>query len=150
MTIEEINIRLKAIQEEQENLRVKRNNLRGENYFKCGCGSMHKINECTLIQTHWYTPPSGCSDGDYWNIGSMNILCPVLNHKNRLSFKVNDKASWKNRESLEYNAEKQFRSLYSPLFKNKIDDYGEDEKCYWRNYYVDENHEKFEIFLKTD
>ena len=47
---------------------------------------MHKIKDCVAIQTHWYTEPSGCTEGDYWNQGEINIICPETNHRNRMLF----------------------------------------------------------------
>ena len=59
---------------------------RANKQFRCCCGSMHKIKDCVAIQTHWYTEPSGCTEGDYWNQGEINIICPETNHRNRMLF----------------------------------------------------------------
>jgi hypothetical protein len=57
---------------------------RSVNHGKGGCGTKHKVNDLTYIQTHWYTPPSGCTDGDYWNQGEGQFICPTCGELNRL------------------------------------------------------------------
>ena len=49
-----------------------------------GCGMGMKIGDIEYIQTHWYTKPHGCMDGDYWNVGDGEFICPHCNHRNRL------------------------------------------------------------------
>lgn len=49
-----------------------------------GCGAKLKISDLVYIQTHWYTPPSGCTDGDYWNSGEGQFECPKCEKLNRL------------------------------------------------------------------
>ena len=49
------------------------------------CHIKHIIGNLTYIRTHWYTHPSGCTDGDYWNEGEGNFKCPSCNHVNRLT-----------------------------------------------------------------
>lgn len=49
-----------------------------------GCGMGHKIKDIVYIQTHWYTPPRGCTGGDYWNAGEGNFVCPSCGCRNRL------------------------------------------------------------------
>lgn len=49
-----------------------------------GCGQALEIGELEYIQTHWYTPPHGCSGGDYWNLGEGQFVCPHCGHLNRL------------------------------------------------------------------
>ena len=48
--------------------------------FTCiHCKEKYKLSEFGFIQTHHYTPPSGCNDGDYWNMCKLevcHILCP--------------------------------------------------------------------------
>ncbi len=55
------------------------NNKHGE-----GCGKKHEIRKLQYISTHWYTRPTGCSDGDYWTEGEGNFICPKCGHRNRL------------------------------------------------------------------
>lgn len=49
-----------------------------------GCGMAMEIRELTYIQTHWYTPPSGCTEGDHWNEGEGNFVCIHCGVRNRL------------------------------------------------------------------
>ena len=49
-----------------------------------GCGAQFPVSQLTYIQTHWYTPQSGGTDGDYWNSGEGQFICPACGHKNRL------------------------------------------------------------------
>lgn len=52
---------------------------------KCGgCGQGHEVGELDYIQTHWYTPPRGCSEGDYWNQGEGQWACPACSTRHRL------------------------------------------------------------------
>ena len=49
-----------------------------------GCGAKLPISDLEYIQTHWYTGPTGCSEGDYWNEGEGQFVCPVCGKLNRL------------------------------------------------------------------
>ncbi len=146
---------MKSISKKLEELEVKKQKLlalqreeRASRDFLCGCGEFHKINECTLIQTHFYIPPSGCSDGDYWNEGEVQIICPKTNNKNRVYFTPH--SNYFRRKYLEYNVEMQFKKIYTPLFKSVIQDYKEDCRRFWNNDYFDKNREKFELCEKLE
>jgi hypothetical protein len=54
------------------------------NFRQDGCGAEHKVSMLEYIQTHWYTRPSGCTEGDYWNLGEGQFICPSCGKKNRL------------------------------------------------------------------
>lgn len=49
-----------------------------------GCGKTTQIKDLVYIQTHWYVRPRGCTEGDYWNEGEGNFVCPHCGHLNRL------------------------------------------------------------------
>jgi hypothetical protein len=49
-----------------------------------GCGTQFPVNQLTYIQTHWYTRPYSCNEGDYWNLGEGQFKCPACGHINRL------------------------------------------------------------------
>lgn len=51
------------------------------------CKTLHKIGELTYIQTHWYTPPRGCTEGDYWNEGEGEFKCPACGQLNRMTYR---------------------------------------------------------------
>jgi hypothetical protein len=72
-----------------------------------GCGRKIQVKNLVYIQTHWYTPPHGCTGGDYWNKGEGRFICPHCGIKNRL-----------------YNR-KEIESL-KDLFKNVEDEYKRD------------------------
>lgn len=45
--------------------------------FHCKeCLVHYRIKDSVYIQTHWYTRPSGCTEGDYWNEGEGLSECP--------------------------------------------------------------------------
>lgn len=75
--IEPIN---KQIDEARKNLKIC---CLGNNYGK-GCGKKTAIGKLTYIQTHWYTQPRGCTEGDYWNEGEGQFECPKCGHRNRI------------------------------------------------------------------
>lgn len=123
----------------------------GNKRFLCGCGKMHAIKTCDAIQSHYYTPPSGCTGGDYWNTGEIYIICPLTKQRNRLLYKSYWEVDYENREKYAYNAEKQFRRLFSSKFKSITPEHNyENERSdlirqSWNNYYIDQNHKKFDI-----
>lgn len=49
----------------------------------CHCGNIEPIATQLYIQTHWYTPPHGCTGGDYWSAGEANWICPKCGYCNR-------------------------------------------------------------------
>jgi len=49
-----------------------------------GCGQGFEVRELEYIQTHWYVPPRGCTEGGYWKPGEGNWRCPKCGHLNRL------------------------------------------------------------------
>lgn len=51
--------------------------------FPC-CGLVAPIKDLTYYQTHWYTPPRGCMEGDYWNEGEGQTDCPGCKSRLRL------------------------------------------------------------------
>lgn len=121
---------------------------RSRKRFVCACCKhSHAIRDCDAIQTHWYTHPSGCSDGDFWSTGEVQIICPKTNHKNRVMF-GQSKVPYSLRRQYEYNAEMQFRRLYLKLFKSVIEDHDEDRR-HWENlYYFDEHRKAFHLEVK--
>lgn len=51
------------------------------------CENCHKstaVRRLIYIQTLWYTPPSGCTEGDYWNQGEGQWVCPHCRYVNRM------------------------------------------------------------------
>ncbi len=123
------------------------NKQKSNKTIKCGCGAMHKIKDCIAIQSHHYIPPRGCTEGDYWNPGELQVICPVTDYKNRLLFDSLFTVPYNIRYEFEHNAEMQFKSKYKHLFKEVIDDYDTDTRNWWNNYYVDTQLTKFDITI---
>lgn len=89
--IEEISTKLAALDKKREALAAVRQDLLSRTKVRCtttysrkGCGKEAEIRDLVYIQTHWYVPPSGCSDGDYWRSGEGQYECPHCGHLNRL------------------------------------------------------------------
>ncbi len=123
----------------------------GNKTLHCGgCNKYHRIKDLTLIQTHFYVPPYGCTEGAYWSEGEMRFVCSETKIENRLLFDNND-IDWKDREKYEKNPKMQFERNYKRLFKKIIDTYDREESrtLNWvNNYYVDENRKKFGLVGK--
>lgn len=49
-----------------------------------GCGKSSLLSGVVLLRTHWYTPPHGCSGGDYWTAGERNLICPKCSVRHRM------------------------------------------------------------------
>lgn len=49
-----------------------------------GCGKESRIRDVIYVQTHWYVPPSGCTEGAYWKEGEGQFDCPHCGVRNRL------------------------------------------------------------------
>ena len=111
--------------------------------FECACGKSHTIGECIAVQTHWYVPPRGCSEGDYWNEGEIRIICPTTDIQNRVLFETRSEIEWEQREEYDNNPEKQFKRAFSQLFKALLEDFNEDKPRTFNNYYFDQNMEYF-------
>jgi hypothetical protein len=117
--------------------------------FKCACGKMHAIKACVVIQTHWYTPPHGCCEGDYWNVGELRIICPITQIRNRVLFATRTEVPWRERHNRKFNPEIQFADRFKHLFKEVLDDYYDDTGATFNNDYFDQNHAKFGIKIAS-
>lgn len=49
-----------------------------------GCGAEFAPIEATYVRTHWYTQPYSCTEGDYWNVGDGEVICPKCGAWTRL------------------------------------------------------------------
>lgn len=139
--------RLAELATEQSLLEQKLEIQRANKQFKCGCGKMHRIKNCIVIQAHYYVPPSGCTDGAYWAQTELQIICPDTDKKNRLLFSNHD-INWRDRSAYRHNAEEQFKRIYKELFKEVIDDHEKDTRQWWNNFYIDKNHKKFGLHIE--
>ena len=96
----------KEVEELSELLSTKEKELkemRGDNILvKCetlrkdeGCGKYTPIGDLIYIQTYWYTPPYGCTGGDYWNMGEGRFQCPHCGAENRLIYEREEYCNYK-------------------------------------------------------
>ena len=112
-----------------------------------GCNKHHPINALTAIQTHFYVPPRGHTEGDYWSEGELQFVCPKTGIINRLLFDNND-VPYDKRSHFEHNPEEQFKRAYKQLFST-INDVHEKTADNWvNNFYVDEHRAKFGLVEK--
>jgi hypothetical protein len=65
----------------------------------CACHAKFPIATQEYIQTHWYTRPHGCTEGDYWNRGEANWICPGCGYRMRFDASPN-KYDWMYRPEL--------------------------------------------------
>lgn len=73
-----------------ENARKAKDSAMRDLTAKCSwCGVASPLSAITLIQTHWYTSPHGCTGGDYWNAGERQWECPSCKKRCRdLEYKI--------------------------------------------------------------
>jgi len=90
MTKSNIDTEIKNLKKKLNEALQQRDHQRKLKYVVCtgnchgkGCGKRSQVRTLTYIQTHWYTPPSGCMGGDYWNMGEGEFVCPKCRHLNR-------------------------------------------------------------------
>lgn len=76
-----LSMREDAVKEQNKNILV---TCTSQTATGKGCGARHRVGDLQYIQTHWYTPPHGCTSGDYWNHGEGMFRCPSCGHLNRL------------------------------------------------------------------
>lgn len=62
-----------------------RKDLLKRSILKCSaCNSHHEIQNMVFIQRLYWVPPSGCSEGAYWNDGQQECECPNCSARIRL------------------------------------------------------------------
>lgn len=84
MTEKQIKARLKELSAEQDTLHDQLDEIKARKTLKCQkCGKRTQVKKLTLIQTHWYVRPYGCTGGDYWNEGEKQFDCPKCGFRNR-------------------------------------------------------------------
>jgi hypothetical protein len=134
--------KISELESELTNLKQQEKQINSRKKFLCACNKMHSIRECGVIQTHWYVPPRGCSEGDYYNEGELQIVCPTTGTRNRVLFNI----PYSLRDSFDYNPETKFKNKYKSLFNTMIDEYEEKRNhSFVNNYYFDEHRKKFDI-----
>lgn len=141
--------RLEELKAEQKFLLSQLDKTRSNRMFLCACGKHHRIKNCSVIQTHWYTHPHGCMGGDYWNEGELNIVCSDNEEiRNRILFHDN-LAEYENRQKYDYNLEMQFKRMYKHLFKGVIDEHEHGNNGIF-TYFFEKNAKRFGLSRKKD
>ena len=75
--IKEIDSHLEKLHAKEQALNDAKKALLSETAIQCSnCRIQSAIKDMTYIQTHWYTSPTGCNEGDYWNQGEGRCECP--------------------------------------------------------------------------
>lgn len=142
--------KLAKVKEEERNVLQRIDDRNANRKIPCACcGTSYKIKDVTAIQTHWYVPPSGCTEGDYWLPGGLQFVCPGTGTINRLLFNNND-VPWPERHEFVNNPEKQFIARYKQLFAGVQDAYDCTPKPWKNNFYVDEHRKKFGLVEKRE
>ncbi|MCH7850719.1 MAG: hypothetical protein IH845_03705 [Nanoarchaeota archaeon] len=136
-----LEVQLKVNETERNQILERIDEGNGKRKISCeGCNQDHRIGDIEAIQTHWYVWPSGCTEGDYWNEGELQFICPETEIINRLLFST----SYDNLGRSIDNPELQFNDMYKRLFKGVEDTYTKETRGEWRNnYYVDSNRKMF-------
>lgn len=149
MEIDEILQRLEILEYQAAALRKGLDEARSRLTIVCvACSIKEQIKNIVVIQTLWYDPPRGCTEGACWNYGELNYICPHCHYRNRFLFN-NYTTPYEHRNKFEYDPEQQFKRYYKHLFKD-VEEI-EDTKLvssFYNNYYVDENREKFGLVEK--
>ncbi len=141
--------RLAELDQQKEQIRKQIDIRNKKKKIDCyGCQEAHKIGDLTAIQTHWYTPPMGCTEGDFWNEGELQFICPETGNINRLLFDNQD-VPYEEREDYANDPEEQFKRNYKQLFREVKDSYDQKNPGKWvNNYSVDQNRQKFGLVEK--
>ena len=83
--IKAIGAQIQAYRDSIAILTTQQDDLKKQTALTCPkCNEDTQIQNLTYIQTHWYTPPRGCTEGDYWNEGEGQYDCPHCKVRLRL------------------------------------------------------------------
>lgn len=146
-TAHQLSRRLEELHQATQVVEAQLANADARKKFLCqACKKMHAIKDCVVIQTHYYVRPHGCTGGDYWCAGELQVVCPKTKIRNRLLFESYYKTPYEIRGDFNHNAEQQFKYRYKELFKEVVDEHNDRTPDEWvNNYYIDQNHKKFGI-----
>ena len=107
---------LERVRKEEKKIESKIKQRNKKRNIQCGsCEHSHRVADLVAIQTHFYIPPRGCTEGAYWLPGEMQFVCPETGVINRLLFDNCD-VPWEERKEYKNNPEEQFRTIYGPLY----------------------------------
>lgn len=148
----ELNKKLARVKAKEQEILKLVNKENGKKTILCAaCEKRHAIKDLVLIQKYWYTPPRGCSDGDYWLPGEIRFICPSTDVVNRLLFNTYD-VPWDERDKYENDPQKQFVNIYGSLFQKIEEVYEKNsmQREWVNNYYIDKNRESFGLVVKRN
>lgn len=139
---------LKALKEQEKAVLLAQDKDRGNRKFKCvHCDKLHIISKCDAFTFPTWESGSGYDDGRWWE-GELYVRCPETQLYNRCYF---PSPQYPHYGEYDYDANMQFKRMYKSLFKSVTQ--GEDNRklnygMWNNNMYFDENHKKFDIYVK--
>lgn len=141
--------KLETLKQQEVKLLKQLDTQRSNKKFVCVCGKRHKIKDCEILQSYYYHPPHGCTEGDYYSESDMYIPCPDVKVLNRLLFtSVWTIVPWEKRKHYDYDVERQFSRLYKKLFKNSRDITDDDKQQPWKNNeHVAKNYKFYDLHI---
>lgn len=75
--LKQISLRIEKLLLKEKALKDEKKALLSETAIRCpACHTQSAIKDMLYIQMHWYVPPRGCTEGDYWNQGEGQCKCP--------------------------------------------------------------------------
>ncbi len=130
-TINKCNEKLDSLNKEKEKLNSIIKKARGNRELTClHCNSNYKIKELIYIQTYWFKPPSGCTEGGYPIAQEGYFICSNCNTRNR--FLDSYELPYDYRKTM-INPLVRFNRYYKCEFKDRIDKTKEHEKLRFVN-----------------
>jgi ribosomal protein S27E len=85
------------------------------------CGKSSTLGKWSFIQDYWYTPPRGCTEGDYWNATKTEccyIACPHCRVMNYIYNHPQKQKLLERIEPLRFDKEKVFAEIWEQ-YKNQ-------------------------------
>jgi hypothetical protein len=80
-TLKEIRKQIVVKIVELDELRSQERTLLERKKIRCPrCKTYHTVSKTELIQEHFYIPPRGCTEGDYWNSAEIGFICNKCNN----------------------------------------------------------------------
>jgi len=130
-TIKKYKKELIAIEKKEEETINKIHTARGNREIYClCCVTKYKIKDLVYIQTYYYVPPRGCTEGDYHVPQGGYFICPSCNVRNMFINK--SRVKYDDLETMK-NPVVRFDRYYKPLFKERIDENKEHKKLSYVN-----------------
>lgn len=115
MSTKKIETEISNLKKKLEQLEAQKTTKIKAKRFKCrhkGCTGC-KLADLIVIQTNWYESPHGCTGGDTWHEGEINVVCPKCSTRYRILDKAIEKAlhlDWLTRHKIFNNVMNEYRS----------------------------------------